>query len=80
MREKLISLQWVPLPRTEHEKAAILGYDDDPTNEYRRLYRECGWPDAIRRQECLVKMLDLRERHLRGSIAAAQKPEVEAAG
>ncbi|KAF4549656.1 Hypothetical protein D9617_20g027120 [Elsinoe fawcettii] len=80
MHEKLMTLDWVPLPRTKQQEVEIVPYNDDETDAFRAVYRDCGWPDAFRREECVARLVTLREGRQQEAVEATQRVVAETLG
>ncbi|KAM7199942.1 hypothetical protein V8F33_004116 [Rhypophila sp. PSN 637] len=60
-REKFRSLEWVILP-DDGDDGVRYRFDGE-TDEIRQIYREHGWPDNLRKDECRVALKEWYEKN-----------------
>lgn len=64
-KQKYIALKWIPTPSEDGEGGKISAKactSAEEMEELRAIYREHGWPNNFRREECQTALLEHDER------------------
>jgi hypothetical protein len=62
LRTQFEKLEMVPTPKELHDQ---FSNSTEGADEYKRIYRECGWPgEGYRKEEAMVKIKECRQREI----------------